>query len=231
MLDVPTIVKILKFLRSNPSPVTYKDIISIIQAGQVYIDKALEKLIAEDIVRNEGGSYFYNATPKAEDFCQKLFALYDKLIKRPQLELLVRGILCQLAPRYLLKMETLLEVTEREGFKSSEVTQLLEEELSKGYLRRVRLIFIAKASLPSPVYLPSYYLSHSREVGPEEWQKLEEYSHNLNLSLNEVDYLAASYPVELAEPAIQYLEKEKKEVRDALREAAFQQWYGARYLW
>jgi len=49
--------------------------------------------------------------------------------------------------------------------------------------------------------------------------------------MNEENYLMGAYPPELSQPAIQYVEKEKRQMRDTLWEEAFKQWQGLTYSW
>ena len=214
MSDMPAIVKILKYLRKSTAPSTYGDIISVVDEGQVYVDRAIKKLTAEGIINNEGQHYFYNATAKAEEFCNKLFSLYDTVTRRPQ-----------------MKLNTLLEVLEKEGFAAEEVIRFIEEESSKGYLKRVKLVFIARESFSPPQFIPPHRLPYLREVSSDEQEQLKEYCNKLDLSLNEVDYVMGSYPAELAEPAIQFLEKDKSYIREKLREDAFRQRRRMRRIW
>ena len=231
MSDMPAIVKILKYLRKSTAPRTYADIISVVDEGQVYVDGALKKLTAEGIINDKGQHYFYNATAKAEGFCNKLFSLYDTVTRRPQMELLVRGLLCQPISHNLMKLDTLLEVLGKEGFAAGEVNRFVEEESSKGYLKRVKLVFITRESFSPPQFIPPHRLPYLREVSSDEQEQLKEYCNKLDLSLNKVDYVMGSYPAELAEPAIQFLEKDKSYIREKLREDAFQQRRRMRRIW
>ena len=142
---------------------------------------------------------------------------------------MLRGLLCQPTRRYLLRLDTLLEVFEKEGFSKEEVNRRLDEESDNGYLKKVKLIFIVKESFPPPTYIPLYYRSYLREVNPVEQKELKEYCAKSGISFREVEYLTGNYPAELAEPAVQYLDKEKGYIKDWLREEAFHKWYGLRH--
>ena len=132
MSDMSALVKILRYLRDNSEPSNYNDIISAVQEGQARVDRALNKLVGEGIVDSRDSRYCYAATPRAEELCQKLFALYERVLARPQLELLARGLICQADEYYPLRMITLLRVLGKEGFALEDVTQFLDGEVARG---------------------------------------------------------------------------------------------------
>ncbi|RLC72711.1 MAG: hypothetical protein DRI26_02375 [Chloroflexi bacterium] len=228
MFGIPTLVRILKYLRDEATPHTYEDIISETLASQGNAEKALAKLVESGVVQAEGGLYRYIPTSKAEEFCQKLFALYEQVLQRPRLELLLRGILSQSAPRYFFRKATLMEMLEREGFSSQEVAQKIEEEIEMGYISQLKLVFVTKFPFSPPVYVPLGYISHFGPVPSREYEALREYSQIRGLNFLEEEYLQADYPLELAELGQEYLENEAGEILERLREEAFRQWYGLR---
>ena len=136
MSDEPTLVKVLRYLQGNAAPSAYNDIISAVGEGQALVDKALGKLVVEGIVESGDEGYCYRATARAEELCQKLFALYEQVAAQPELELLARGLLCQASGYYLLRMNTFLEVLEEEGFTPEDVTRFLDGEIERGYVKR-----------------------------------------------------------------------------------------------
>jgi hypothetical protein len=79
--DSPTIVKALRHLRTGETG-TRADIIKVVAEGQEHIDSALSKLLAHGIITQQEGRYAYNATPEADDFSEKLFAVYYRLFSR-----------------------------------------------------------------------------------------------------------------------------------------------------
>lgn len=231
MSEMPTIVKILGYLRDSKTARDYPDIISNVGEGQEYLDKALEKLVSGGIIANEGGSYHYEATPRTEEFCQKMFALYEKVIKKPHLELLIRGLLCQFPSRYLVHLSTLHKVLEREGISKEQINAFLQQEIGAGHVKKIKLIYVGKASLPFPLYIPSYYFSYLRNIASIEYEKVEEYCQSSGLLFHEEDYLLGDYPSELANPAREYLQREKQQMLDALKEQALGQWISLRLSW
>jgi len=232
MSDLPTAVKVLKYLRDVSALSTHNDISRAVRDGQAHVRWALAELGARGLIDRHGEDYYrYRATPEADEACRKLFDLYDKVSTRPQKELLVRGLLSQPAPRYLWHINKLLEVLEREGFARDDAVPFLDQETKKGYIKRVRIIFVARIPFTAPPFIPYYYMSDFRNIDSNEYEQLKQKCRNSGLLMNEENYLVGAYPPELSQPATQYVEKEKRQVRDILWEEAFQQWQGLIYSW
>lgn len=227
MSGVPTIVQILRHLRRDGEAHTYEDIINETSRSQENVKRALAKLVESKIIKSEESFYRYIPTPEAEEFCQKLFDLYEKAAQKPRMELIVRGILSSSA-RHLFKLSKLLEVLEKEGFSSEDVSQLLEEDINKGCLRRLKLIFVTRFPFSPPIYMPSGHVLHFREVHPQEYKNLKEYSQSKGLCFIEEEYLQPNYPPELAEQGRRYLEKQARQILESLREEVFRQRYRLR---
>jgi hypothetical protein len=225
MSDMPTLVKVLRYLHDNSEPSSYNDIISAVQERQALVDKALEKLVAERIVHSRDSLYSYNATPRAEELCQKLFALYEKILARPQLELLARGLICQADEYYPLRMNTLLRVLEKEGFAAEDVTRFLDGEVKMGYVKRMPAIFGGRVWGSPPLFI-RYYLGLA-QFGQHDYPQPEDWSGNSGLAHSQEDYLLSNYPPELAEPAVQYIETVKPELGQVIMGEALQRWYGS----
>ncbi len=199
--------------------------------GQALLDRAIAVLVAQGLVEREGEDYRYRASGGTDELCRKLFALYDRVVTRPHNELLVRGILSMPGPRYLWRMSNLLELLEKEGFAREEAIPFLDEEVEKEYIKKVRIIFVARVSFALPPFIPYYRISDFRNVEGDEYEQLREQCQNLGLTMTEEHYLTGAYPPELSEPAVQYLEKEKRQIGGRLREEAFRQWQGLTYSW
>ena len=196
------------------------------------VDKALAELVARGLVDRCGEDrYCFHVSAQSDELCQKLFALYEKVLARPQKELLVRGLLSQPGARYLWRVSKLVEVLGQEGFNSEDAMSLVDEEISKGYIIKVRIFFVARVSFVAPPFIPYYRIADFRNVETDEYEQLKEQCGNLGLSINEEHYLTGAYPPELSQPAVQYIEKEKREVQDRLRDEAFRQWQGLTYMW
>ena len=232
MSNLPTAVKVLKYLMDVSVPSTHSDISRAVHEGQVFVDRALAELMARGLIDRHGEDhYHYRTTSEADELCRKLFALYGKVSTRPQKELLVRGLLSQPGPRYLWHMNKLLEVLDGEGFAREDAVPFLDKEARKGYLKRVKIIFVARIPFIAPPFIPYYNISDFRNIDANEYEQLKQQCHSLGLLMNEEDYLMGAYPPELSQPAIQYVEKEKRQIRDMLREEAFRQWQGLTYSW
>ena len=96
MANLPTAVKVLKYLKDVSVPSTPSDISRAVYEGQALVDRALTELVARGLIDRHGeAQYAYRATPEAGELCRKLFALYDKVNARLQMELLVQGLLSQ----------------------------------------------------------------------------------------------------------------------------------------
>ena len=232
MSDLPTALKVLKYLRDISAPSTHSNITRVVREGQTLVARALDELIARGLIDKCGDDqYQYRSTPEADELCQKLFALYDKVSTRSQKELLARGLLSQPGTRYLWQMNKLLEVLEREGFTRGDAVPFLDLEAKKGHIQRIKIIFVARIPFTAPPFIPYYYISDFRNIDPDEYEQLGQQCRNSGLSMSEEYYITGAYPSELSQPAIQYVEKEKRQVRDMLREEAFQQWRGLSYSW
>ncbi|MFQ5825931.1 MAG: hypothetical protein ACE5IA_01110 [Dehalococcoidia bacterium] len=51
---------------------------------QEFMDRSLAKLVGEGIITEEGELYYYRPTPKAEEFCRKMFTIYEEVARREQ---------------------------------------------------------------------------------------------------------------------------------------------------
>ena len=232
MSRLPTVVRVLKYLMDTPGPSPYQDIIRVTPEGQAFVEWALSQLVARGLIHRQGENhYYYKASTEADEFCQRLFTLYERVTARPQKELSARGLLSQPGPRYLWRLGRLLQVLEAEGFDREDASRFLDQEISRGYINKVGIMFVVGMSFTAPDFIPYYYISDFRNVVAEEYEQLKEQCHNLGLSMSEEHYLTGAYPPELAQPAIQYVEKEKRQIRDMLRDEAFRQWQGLTYSW
>jgi hypothetical protein len=232
MSKLPTVVKVLKYLRDEPTPSTYIDINRAIRDGQVQVRRALTELVARGLIdRCDNDRYLYRATPDANALFQKLSALYDKVSTRQQKELLIRGLLSQPGPRYLWHRNKLLEVLEGEGFTKEETVLFLDQETEKGYINNIKVIFVISFPFTAPPFIPYYNMSDLRNIKPEEYKQLAQQCRKSGLSTSEENYLIGKYPLEVSRTAVQYIEEEKHQMRDVLWEGAFQQWQGLTYSW
>jgi hypothetical protein len=215
-------VKALKYLKESRARKQKEEIASIINEKQEYVNKALEKLVAIGVVREAEGFYSYVFTPHSDKFYHNLMEVYTRVNKKPSIELMVRGLFCEIPHHYLIHANTVLEILEGQGLDRKELNHFLEQEIENGYLRRIRVICLGMRPFSIPVYVPSYYLSHLRILG---WEHYEGPRQNYQDSeFYEEDYLLARYPPELAAPARQYIETERRELKEKLRERGMAAW-------
>ena len=221
----PTVVKLLKHLKDNQVRNTKEQLVTIIEEEEQYVNKALEKLVATNIVSEEGGFYYYKSTPQNEKLSSQLLEVYQTVSQKPAKELLIRGLICQVPSQYLFQADTLFEVIKQEGVTKREFDQFLQQEEEKGYLKRVKVIYIGLDPYSPPVCIPPYYfyyLCHLGIIDRGKYNRLKE--GYKDYELREVDYIIARYPPEIATPAKEYIERGRKEIRDNLRRKGLHGW-------
>ncbi len=228
----PVLLKSLKLLRESRGSLASQDITARIGETQDYVEKALAKLVKRDIVTRSGEFYSYRNTSANEKSFAKIASVYDKVIKKSQRESLIVGLLATATQhKNSLRLKTLLELMAEKGFDSKEVSLFLEEETKKGRVGRFKIAIATRVEtfLPIPPVLPFYYISHSRFVEPNEYERLKKEWLDSGFLVQEEDYLVANYPAEIATLAEEYLDKETSRIRDRLREETFESWYRFRY--
>ena len=227
---MPTIAKVLRYLKDTRAKKTQKELAIIIDEPEESVNKALERLIAIDVIAQEAGDYFYVPTPESDEFSTRLMEIYDKVSQKPAKELLMRGLICQIPSQYLFHIPTLLEILEREGFDKQELDQFLEQESANGYLKRIRVVYVGLESSIIPICIPPFYFHYLSQLGIIDDQKYSslrrEYKEHES---REEDYLIAQYPPELANPAKEYIERERRELKDNLHRRDLVSWGGG--LW
>jgi hypothetical protein len=282
----PSLLKSLRLLRETKALLTQKDVVERTNEDEAYVKRALGKLVERRIVAKNGEFYQYRQTSANEEFFKKMQAVYEKAIKRPKIELIVRGLLSDtvgaspyacyrnrvvllrdgLAVPHLFRLKTLLKVLEDEGFDSGEINAFLKEELEKGWLGRFEFYLGSNEKIPflTPTRIPFYhswfgegkgvraygqtremelvvvyygqarstlsaYLSGLRQMTSGELEeymrKLKERWRGLGWCIQEEEYLVGEYPLELANPARQYLEREKPEIRKKLSDESLERWF------
>jgi len=220
MSDIPTLVNILRYLYSNAEPSTYGNIITTVQKEQELVDRALDELVSQGIIEKRDEYYHYKSTPEAEEITQKFFALYEKVLRTPQMELLVCGLLSRAGGGHPLRMNTLLHVLATEGHAADDVLNFLNKEVEKGYIKKVQVNLIGMDLTLCPVLIPASYTPRL-QVDTSEYEIAKGWCQDLDLSSTEEDYLIGNYPDELAEASVQYVETEKQRaVTEVLREEA-----------
>jgi len=226
----PAIVKLVNYLKDTGAKKTQEELATIIDEPLEYVNKALGRLTAIDVVTHEEGGYLYHATPDSDQFSAQLVEVYEKVNRKPAKEMLIRGLICQIPSQYLFHIHTLLEILQQEGVEREEFDQFLEQEIDKGYLKRIRVVYIGKRISIIPIYIPPYYfyrLHHLGIIDHQEYDSLKQ--GDRDYEFQEEDYLIAQYPPELANPAREYIGRERGELRDNLRRRGLVSWGGG--LW
>lgn len=218
----PTIVKVLQCLRGDKSGKTRTEIASIIKEKPEYVNSSLDKLVALGVVAEAEGFYSYLPVSRNEDFYNSIIEIYHKVNKRPAIELLVRGLMCEIPSHYLVHANTVVEILQNYGLEKKDVNELLEREIENGYLRRIKVVCLGIRPVSIPVYVPSYYLSHLRILGWEQYDSLKQ--PDKSTEFHEEDYLMGYYPPELACPAQEYMDKQGRELKNRLRERGVITW-------
>ena len=221
----PTIAKIITYLRDTKIPKTNVELASIIDEEQQYVNKALERLMATDIIIKNRSLYYYNETPKSEEFATRLEEIYAAVDKKPDKDLLIRGLISRIPLQYMFHYNTLLDTLEREGFEREESRKFLENEIKKSYLKLVKLVYIGIEPETVPICIPPshfYYLRHLGIIDRDGYKRrLKEYK---DFEFHEQDYLLVEYPPEISGPAKEYVEKEMCDKKDVLRQIGMQTW-------
>jgi len=226
----PTIVKLVRYLKDTGAKKTQGELATIIDEPLEYVNKALGRLIAIDVVAQEEEGYLYHATPDSDQFSARLVEIYEKVNRKPAKEMLIRGMICQIPPQYLFHIHTLLEILQREGVEREEFDRFLEQEIAQGYLKRIRVVYIGKELSIIPIYIPPYYFYRLHHLGIIDHQKYASFKQGYkDDKFQEEDYLIARYPPELANTAREYIERERGELRDNLRKRGSVSWGGG--LW
>jgi hypothetical protein len=222
----PAIIKISKYLKDSGEGRSKEQLATIINEEQEYVNKALERLAAADVVREEQGSYLYNPTPRSEDFLNRLVKVYERVDRKSEREWIIRGIICEIPSRHSFHLKALLNILEEEGLDREESKEFIEQEIERHYLRRIRIALIGRRaySFPIPRYIPYRWLSFFRWVREKEYEALKQGYESSEIQ--EEDYLVGQYPSQLARAAREHLKGEKKEIRDKLLDDGLLSYFG-----
>jgi hypothetical protein len=174
----PSLLKSLRLLRETKEPLTEEDLVERTKEDLAYVKGALGKLVDRGVIAKHGEFYQYRQTHMNEEFFRKIQAVYEKAIRKPKIELIVRGLLSDtgrafpcyrhravlmrggVAMPYLFRLKTLLKLLEDEGFDSEQVLGFLKEEMESGWLGKFEFYIGSedKLSLLIPSCLPFYAL-------------------------------------------------------------------------
>lgn len=221
----PTIIKILKYLRDSKERRTVEELAIIIDESPDYVTKALEKMIAVDLVAQEEGAYLYNDTYQNNHFTERLMKLNEIVSRKPSKELLIRGVICQCPSQYLFHLPILVEILEKEGIDAQELDQFLKQEIANNYLKMIRVAFLRNEVSVVPTCMPPSYFHYLSQLGIIDNDKYNNLKRNHSAcEFQEEDYLIAQYPLQLVNQAKDYLERERIELISSLRRMGLVEW-------
>lgn len=213
MLSIPVSIKVLKFLMVNQArKLTNREIADGIKEDQKYVDKALEELVERGIVVEKKNFYSYVSTNRSKEFSEKITKLYEKVTRMRLEKLLIRGLLCE-GP---LNMNDLLETLEMEGFDREEIRSLLEEDMKKGYIKKIKFPELRNLYYYYPFIRRFFWYFRQQPDERGDYERLGEYLKRQGLQVQEEDYLVGSYPKEIANIAREYVNSEHQEIRRKL---------------
>ncbi|MBI4332564.1 MAG: hypothetical protein HY673_14935 [Chloroflexi bacterium] len=223
----PSSLKVLRYLRGYRLPRTRNDIIQGTGETPDYVTRALSRLAAEKIVTEENGGYLFAPGPESDIIFVKLADVCAIVSRGTQLELMVRGLLCATPQPCLVRISAVTGILASEGFSNEETMGFVQEEIRKGHVKKIKLLFYLRRQNTLPTYVPQEYVS------PLSWVDMESY-HQVGHYVGEDDpgypsaheeYLLGDYPREMANPAKEYLDTEKAYIKEKLREEAMRNWF------
>lgn len=208
MLDIPVSLKVLACLKENQSKnLNLSEIANKTKEDLEHVDRSLKELVQRNIViRNEEG-YSYVSSQRSDEFLKKIFELYDIVGRRHLEKLLIRGLLHK-AP---LQMNDFLNLMETEGYDREEIRSLLEEDITNGYVKKVK--FPELNHLHYPFLRRFFWFIRKRPTNLTDYEGLTNYLKRQGLNIEEKDFLIGLYPSELLNPAKEYVDKEHKDLR------------------
>jgi len=221
MLEMPTPVKVLKYLKEGGEELSAEELAARLDEPLDDVRRALRELERRSLVENVRGSYRYKKDSFSEEVARKVLRVYDRVVKEPSLELLLAGLLSTFSP---LRPSTVIKALEEAGGRRQEVEALIEEEIRKGNLRRVKAICVGQVYSGSK-YIPVGFYIIEEETSESEKreliERLREYYSWVGLEgvAYEEDMLIGEYPPELAKAGRSYL-NEWKELKERVRREA-----------
>lgn len=224
------LLRSLRLLRDSSEPLAEGEIAERIKEHHVYVGRALERLVHSKVVEKDGESYRYLRTPVNERLAERMFAVYDRIGRRSEGQLVTVGLLAAATQyRYLLRRNALLEVMEAEGFDPVQVNDFLERQVRAGRIGGIRVVLMnrTEARFPAPPAVSLHHVCHLR-VEVNEYEEVKQRWHDEGFFIQEEDYLVAGFPPNVADSARQYLQKERAQIAQKIREKAFEWWYGSR---
>ncbi len=223
----PSSLKILRYLRSYRLPRSEAEIVQATGETPEFVEKALDKLSAQKIVVMEPGGYRYAGEARSDALYGKLGEVCALVSRGAELELLTRGLICATPQPCLIRLSAVLTILAGEGYNNDEVMDFIAEEIKKGNVKKIKLLFYLRRQSSLPTYVPQEY------INPLSWVDTDSY-HQVGHYVGEDDpgfpsaheeYLLGDYPREMASPAKEFLDTEKTYIKDKLREEAMRNWF------
>lgn len=223
----PSSLKILRYLRSYQLPRTESEIIQATGEAPEYVEKALGKLAAEKMVMVEKGGYRYAGEPRNDRLCGQLTEVYTLVGRGLELELLARGLICATPQPCLVRFSALLSIMAGEGYAGDVVTRFVAEEIKKGYVKKIKLLFYLRRQSSLPTYVPQEYINPLSWVDSESYHQVGHYvgEDDPGFPSAHEEYLLGDYPREMSSPAKEFLDTEKGHIKERLREEAMRNWF------
>ena len=218
MLEMPTPVKVLKYLKERGEELSAEELAARLNEPLEVVRRALSELERRSLVESVHASYRYKRDDFSEKVAEKVLNVYDKVVKKPSLELLLVGLLSTFSP---LRPSTMIKALEELGARRKEVEALIEREIRKGAVRNVKAICVGQVYSGSKYIPVGFYIIEGETSESEKRElieKLREYYSWVGLEgvAYEEEMLVGEYPPELARAGRSYL-NEWKELKERVR--------------
>ncbi|MDP2718754.1 MAG: hypothetical protein U1D67_10065 [Dehalococcoidia bacterium] len=223
----PSTIKILKYLRSYNSPKTLSEIITATEESREHVEKALAKLVKEKMVRRRAGSFSFDGKQQRETLYGRMVEVCVLVTRSAQMELLIRGLMCATPQPCLIRLSAMTDIITAEGYYPVDSNGFIEEEIQKGRIKKIKLLFFGRKHQSLPTYVPQEYVTPLSWVDMDQYQLVgQQYmAENKGLPTAQEEYLSGNYPPELYNPAKEYLDRERPYIKDRLREEAMRNWF------
>ncbi len=219
----PSPLKILRYLSRHDTPRTRAEIARDTGESLHFVTQAVVKLAKKKVIEEVNGGYCFGRKPQAEAFYKKLVDVCTLVSRGSQMELLVRGLICAPPQPCFARLEAVISIMASEGYSQEEITGFIDEEVKRGYVKKVGLLFFLDRAHCIPTYVPQEYIS------PLSWVDMEIYHEWDHVGAQgpsaREEFLQGNYSREVANAGREYLNTEKAYIREKLREEAMRNWF------
>ncbi len=234
LVSMPAIVKVLQYLSDHPAGASREEITGATGESSTHVDKALNKLKSLGVIDKRDGVYFYMPGQANDCLSDQLLKVYQTITHERARDLFVRGLICQVPSQHPIHLETLLDIAEKEGMDRHALRRFLQQEIARGYVKRMGIVFGKTNAIGTtillPVYLTPYHWIGLRSQGDIKTYEYETLDPDApRREADEEDYILAQYPPELATSAREYMKDRGKELVQYLRDMDTMFWGG--WLW